>query len=256
MNKFKKLVPAICMLLVSAVLMGTSTFAWFSMNTSVKANNLGVTAKSNAQFLYINTAANAGQGKTEADSAVATDPLYPATFIADAKASTTIGDKTIPTESVGQNKWFTANSTSASTSNTTVTNIKEIKETDAGTFAKYVKTYTYYLTLAENSEDYKGKLSVTMTDKSVQNADDVIDAVKAVVKVTPAGEAATPVYLRLDAVDTAATIAQIEIKATTTVKVEVFVYIDGTDNSVTSQNLAEGKKLAGKFNVKFDIEVK
>ena len=193
MNKFKKLVPAICMLLVSAVLMGTSTFAWFSMNTSVKATDLGVTAKSNAQFLYINTAANAGQGAVETASTVETNPLYPATFIANAQASTTIGNVTIPAESVGLNKWFTANSTSASTSNTTVTNIKEIKETETETFAKYVKTYTYYLTLAENSEDYKGKLSVTMTDKAVQNADDVIDAVKAVVKVTPAGDAATPV---------------------------------------------------------------
>ena len=53
MKKFKKLIPALCMLLVSAVLMGTSTYAWFSMNTRVTANGMQVTAKSENQFLQI-----------------------------------------------------------------------------------------------------------------------------------------------------------------------------------------------------------
>ena len=34
-NTMKKLIPAICLLLVSAVMLGTSTFAWFSMNATV-----------------------------------------------------------------------------------------------------------------------------------------------------------------------------------------------------------------------------
>lgn len=29
---FKKLIPSMAMLLISAMLLGTSTFAWFSMN--------------------------------------------------------------------------------------------------------------------------------------------------------------------------------------------------------------------------------
>ncbi|HCY49909.1 MAG TPA: hypothetical protein DHU79_06590 [Clostridiales bacterium] len=53
MTKFKKIIPALCMLLISAVLMGTSTYAWFSMNTSVKATEMKVTAKSDAVFLQI-----------------------------------------------------------------------------------------------------------------------------------------------------------------------------------------------------------
>ena len=40
----KKLIPAMCLLLVSAVLMGTSTFAWFTMNTTVTASGMQVNA--------------------------------------------------------------------------------------------------------------------------------------------------------------------------------------------------------------------
>lgn len=41
----KKLIPAICMLLIAAAMLGTSTFAWFSMNTKVTATGMQVTAK-------------------------------------------------------------------------------------------------------------------------------------------------------------------------------------------------------------------
>ena len=32
MKKFKKLIPAFCAMLVSAAMLGTSTYAWFSVN--------------------------------------------------------------------------------------------------------------------------------------------------------------------------------------------------------------------------------
>lgn len=53
MKKFKKLIPALCMLLISAVLVGTSTYAWFSMNPNVSAIGMTINAKSNSEFLVI-----------------------------------------------------------------------------------------------------------------------------------------------------------------------------------------------------------
>ena len=44
MKSSKKLIPAICLLLISAVLLGTSTYAWFTMNTTVSANGMEVSA--------------------------------------------------------------------------------------------------------------------------------------------------------------------------------------------------------------------
>ena len=56
--KFKKLIPALCMLLVAAVLMGTSTFAWFSMNDQVTATGMQVVVKSDNTYLLIGTGDN------------------------------------------------------------------------------------------------------------------------------------------------------------------------------------------------------
>ena len=42
----KKLIPALCMLLVAACLMGTSTYAWFAANTQVSASGMQVQALS------------------------------------------------------------------------------------------------------------------------------------------------------------------------------------------------------------------
>ena len=40
----KKLIPALAMLLIAAVMLGTSTYAWFSMNTQVTATGMTVKA--------------------------------------------------------------------------------------------------------------------------------------------------------------------------------------------------------------------
>lgn len=47
----KKIIPSICMLLVTAVLMGTSTYAWFSMNKEVKAEGMKVSASTSANLI-------------------------------------------------------------------------------------------------------------------------------------------------------------------------------------------------------------
>lgn len=51
MKKFKKLIPALCMLLVSAVMLGSTTFAWFSMNKTVTATGMEIKAEVPTQLL-------------------------------------------------------------------------------------------------------------------------------------------------------------------------------------------------------------
>lgn len=50
----KKLIPSFCLLLISALLMGTSTYAWFSMNTQVTASGMQVKAVAEDGLLIIN----------------------------------------------------------------------------------------------------------------------------------------------------------------------------------------------------------
>lgn len=53
MKLTRKLIPAFVMLLVSAVLMSTASFAWFAMNTTVEATGMEVKAKADSIFLEI-----------------------------------------------------------------------------------------------------------------------------------------------------------------------------------------------------------
>ena len=80
----KQLMAAIAMVLVAAVALGSSTYAWFVSNNSVKATTANISAQSNAAFLQIAQASDAFDGSTlttfTPDTATA---LYPATAVAD-----------------------------------------------------------------------------------------------------------------------------------------------------------------------------
>ena len=81
MKKMRKLIPAFCMLLLSAVMLSTSTFAWFSMNKSVTATGMSVTADAPESLLISATSATTGFGSTVAlssDTTVATQ-IVPST---------------------------------------------------------------------------------------------------------------------------------------------------------------------------------
>ena len=53
MKHTKKLIPALGMLLLSACMLVTSTFAWFAMNETVSATGMSVTAKGDQVYLQI-----------------------------------------------------------------------------------------------------------------------------------------------------------------------------------------------------------
>ena len=66
MKKFRKLLPALSMLLISALLMGSSTFAWFSMNTTVTATGMEATAAAPSSLLISVTSDTSNFGSTVA----------------------------------------------------------------------------------------------------------------------------------------------------------------------------------------------
>ena len=70
------------MVLVAAVALGSSTYAWFVTNNKVDATTTNISAQSNAAFMTITngtTGANAVD-TTTVTTAVETKALYPATF--------------------------------------------------------------------------------------------------------------------------------------------------------------------------------
>lgn len=49
-----KLIPAVCMLLISAMMLGTTTYAWFSMSNQVQATGMQVQAKAESGLVIRN----------------------------------------------------------------------------------------------------------------------------------------------------------------------------------------------------------
>lgn len=64
MKLSRRLIPAIAMLMVSAVLMSTASFAWFSMNTKVTATGLSLTVEAPTASLLISQNDSTGFGST------------------------------------------------------------------------------------------------------------------------------------------------------------------------------------------------
>ena len=69
MKLTKKLLPALGMLALSACMLVTSTFAWFSMNENVVAKDMTITAKGNQVYLQIINANGSNDGNPGNDTA-------------------------------------------------------------------------------------------------------------------------------------------------------------------------------------------
>ena len=51
MKKMRRLIPAVAMLMVAAVMLSTASFAWFTMNDVVTASGMQVQAKAAGNLL-------------------------------------------------------------------------------------------------------------------------------------------------------------------------------------------------------------
>ena len=244
MKKFKKLIPALCMLLVSAILLGGSTFAWFSMNDKVTATGMSVTAKTNTQFLIIEETADEITNTTTVSSNMdvtvtktsggigGTNNVYPS-------ARATAVDTPVTGLAVGD--WYTGNSklkdNAGAVGTANFVNGKKIETADLG---NYVLTYEFYIGLAKGSEDYAGGLAVTNGAVALKNG------VTAVIKVGDQNE-----IVFNDAKNTdKTTIDNITLKANVATKVTVQLYIDGNNNAVKTEGFTA---ITGMLNLAFQI---
>lgn len=263
MKKFRKLVPAFAMLLVSATVLASTTFAWFSMNNKVTATGMEVTAKANTQYLVI---AKTAEEITRTSNPATTDTLAQnkMTVTGGIDDGTTVypvsknGDTalTVGTVNIGANKWYTANSNKydepGEKDPNKLTNAKEV-DFKAG---DYFRCFEFYIGLTQDSTaDFNGgetasadkKLKITASAVEAVG-DSVTSAVKAAVKVGN-GDAAT-ITEALFSPDGTIEIPSFVLKKDTPVKVQIYLYIDGTDANVKDSNAT---KLAGKMDFTLEL---
>ncbi len=247
----KKLVMSICMLLVAASLLGTSTFAWFSMNKTVSATGMQITAKTSSTFLLIGSGTNdtaseiqALVGSASGDNGLTTDINVP-----NAEASVLpAAHETIATATAAAAyaNWYTGAGTAPD--NGALVNATKTVLTDS-TFASYVIKRTVYLTVAvggTTTGDIKVALD-SMTQIDGTGASLTHDPVSIVVAcgdtVLEFNKANS--WTNTNALTTAV--------ASTAVKtVDIYIYYDGNNSAVTTNNFAN---LSGaSFNLKFTAE--
>ena len=246
MNKLtKKVAISIITWIFIFLTLGTSTFAWFSINNTASATGLTISVQSNATFLLIGDNAGIATNKNGLTKSCAAKyvsggdedkKVYPA-FYGDG-SSLGSGEYEITT-TVG--KWYTASNVNMNSSNDSVFNVVEIIDAN---LSYYMLTYEVYLTFSGDSLDYNDELHILFKRLS---GDDSLSIVVAI-DTTEGTE-----YLPLDSTnDEVTTTGNVSIKSTTATKITILAYINGNgENVYTNYYILHG--ISGEFNLDFRI---
>ena len=236
-NKMK-LMSAIGMLTVSAAMLVSSTFAWFSMNKDVTATSMSVTAKSDATFLMIKQgtadADTVQAGKKIIDNAVtASAELYPTAHEFTPSASVGISaieaaDTTVATD---YKDWYYRYSSSPDSATDTMTAKTKVPIANNG---EYILINEFSLAVADGSNDLSSLRVKSCTINVPTGAEDAV-------RVLVAGANGSQEFAATTAADISTTstvlqTANVTSSASSTVK--IYVYWDGNDEGVYTNNIA------------------
>lgn len=277
MKKFKKLIPAFCAMLVSAAMLGTSTYAWFSVNKKVEANGMSVTATADTQYFAVLDTLTGGKfttGKTDVKTSITATRsqsgdnkdhgketyVNPISFSTAGITGATYG----VTNNVEANHWYTASVDKYDGVNANGVDIKYSKLEDVGaattaetttvyTDGTYFIGYTFYVGLADDTADFTGYLKF---EASAVNNGVTVAGVKVNGTVKDA-TSATDSYVPLADFTgnektkgfTANQYSLTSKKTTdaTFVTVTVYVFIDGT--AATVKDSATVEELTGSVSI-------
>ena len=224
MKMTRKLIPALVMLLVSAIMLSTASFAWFASNDVVTATDMSVTAKSAARFLEISNA----EGGTYTASAEATNDAKEVDLIHAKVNGTTVS-------------WYTGSSTLAGDKGTT--NSTPIDGGIAEDGGSYALVNTFYVKMSAGSTIDLTNLTVTKV--TVAGTTSALDPA---LRVLVVGENGAQIYRptadgSLDAVTiegsaNSATLINTIPKEGPVKTIKVYVYFDGDDAAATTNNAA------------------
>ena len=232
-----QLLAAVAMVLVASVALGSSTYAWFASNTRVTAEGMEVSAQSDAVFLQIkNKGAQDTAYSTTANASLNTD-LYPVSH----------SEKDLKTKNdvTTVSNWWYGYSNNAANSALSGTKTYLSEGTD---LTKYVASAEYTLSITEASGKNEATnlvvSSITITEKDTK-----LDGV-CVVVAGPAG------VVEFDATNAdgnrnvSLADAVGKVSKNKTVDVTVYIYIDGENEYVTTNNIAN---LGGSVALTFDV---
>lgn len=235
MKKFRKLIPAFVLLLISTAIMSTATFAWFSMNQRVTATGMSVTAKSDQIFLMIDEghAADAATvrtaNQTSATAVIDSAALLPAAH--DLDSSATLATVEALSGAVMANwYWMTSNDPAVATGTSGKLTI------ESSALANYVLINEFSITVAEGSNN--------VANLRVENVTITTDG-DAAVKVLVVGSDASEEF-GVTSGSSGTLPGSNPLRATDLTKndvayVKVYIYWDGNDADVYTNGIEDLK---------------
>lgn len=248
MKKFRKLIPAFIMLLVSAILVSTATYAWFSMNNSVTATGMSISAKNESGSLIIGATTYTGTtpatptltgvqtaNLTTVDLSQATYN-YTTDFAVKPSAhaaKTTIADL----DSVANWSYKTADAPSNYASSA-------VAGTALTTFSGYVLYYDLYLTVATGSPAM-ANLKCNATIQASGATDEVRNGVRVLVASDTDAEEFFNTHIEsgtnVDAHTQGTVVLASSITSAALTHIRVYIYLDGEDSTVFTNNFTNLK---------------
>ena len=266
MKMSKTILPALAMLLVSAVMLSTASFAWFALSETVTANNMTVSIKSDSLYLLIaavndETAGGADKvetavltaqqlqtyktgdsgekvGSTSAEGyAIGETDIYPAAFYQKDgfMGKDNSGDRTVGvtkgTDLANAAIWYTATAQNADTSGMITDSDKPLTSFDG-----YVVRYRYYVTLDKGSNpmDILRISNLSITDAQADDGT-VLDPVTVVVACGDAMEVFSGSGTKTGTVDLTGTA---QITDATAYEIILYVFYNGNNDKVTTNDVA------------------
>ena len=252
----KQLAAAIAMVCVAAVALGSSTYAWFVSNNNVDAITTDISAQSNSAYLVIQeaTADKTATDNTSTSSATAEDRTAVALYPAQVVNGTTTGSYKFESAYAAA----AGNSLEKTSTRFTVGNNGTAEEAVANTYAH---KDTFYI----GTGGYDGSftnLKVEGVTVSAKNADkaDLVNAMRVLVvcgdqwtvwkngaevtsvdTLNTAGNATETTTLTAKYTDATNKAIAASVSKDNDVTVDIYVFYDGADGQVNSDNLADLK---------------
>lgn len=194
MKNTRKLIPAVVMLLISAVLMSTASFAWFSMNKEVTATGMSVTATTPASLeIATDPASDWSYGVTLSKDV---ELLNPITRHTDGKWYVPASDNTIGTD--GKAKYALTNENLAHWTEVVIDystgKIKDGATQYALTQDLYIRTNAGNAGGADTAMEFKASATVSGTSTLLKSVKVylVVDETVTALNSTPTGDWTAP----------------------------------------------------------------
>jgi hypothetical protein len=248
-SPMKKLIPAAGMLMVSAMMLASSTYAWFSMNKTVGVTGLSLTAKSNSTYLLIGKG-EAQDTAAEIQTVSATNPQTTVAWSISGESARVFPSAhntvTNATDASSVGNWYfkVADTPNASTSS-------QVTGTALTTFDNYVVHDTVYLTLAKGSQAATNLTVSASTFAAAGDTNATGDAKTfAPVKVLVASPTGVAEF---DKDNVAAVALGDGVNDSAVVPVDIYIYYDGNHADVFTNNIAnlEGATCGLTFTVTY-----